>query len=91
MNLEDEQQPSGSGASGGTSSNGAVGGQDTNGNPAASAASNLRTSSGNNLGARPKVRRNVISVRDQVVPNENHEDNDEAEENNSDEDFYVYR
>ena len=93
MNLDgDQDQASGSGAGGsdsaapGVNPSGSTSGQqDTNGNLA------------QNLGARPKVRRNVIS-RDQVVPNENHENheinemnNEENEENNSEEDFYVYR
>ena len=56
------------------------GGQDTNGNPA-----------GANLGARPKVRRSA-PASDQVVPNENRsEENDDLEDNNSDDDFYIYR
>ena len=56
------------------------GGQDTNGNPA-----------GANLGARPKVRRSA-PASDQVVPNENRsEENEDLEDNNSDDDFYIYR
>ena len=56
------------------------GGQDTNGNPA-----------GANLGARPKVRRSA-PASDQVVPNENRsEENDDLEDSNSDDDFYIYR
>jgi len=88
--------------------------QDTNGNPAGRGFESTPTSSsgassasrsvisGNNLGARPKVRRNVINTHDQVVPNENHENQEngienviengeENDDNNSDEDFYVYR
>ena len=76
--------------------------QDTNGNPANrgfeptpsnSSGASRSAITGNNLGARPKVRRNVINSIDQVVPNENHEENgaEENDDNNSDEDFYVYR
>ena len=102
MNLEDDQPASDSGSAPGASSNSGSA-QDTNGNPAgrgfeSSAASNSSGASrslvsGNNLGARPKVRRNVINTHDQVVPFENHveENGDENDENNSDEDFYVYR
>ena len=103
MNLEDDQPASDSGSAPGASSNSGSG-QDTNGNPAgnrgfeSSTASNSSGASrshvtGNNLGARPKVRRNVINTHDQVVPFENHveENGDENDENNSDEDFYVYR
>ena len=90
MNLDgDQDQASGSGAGtsdsaapGVNTSGSSSGQQDTNGNLAS------------NLGARPKVRRNVISS-DQVVPNENHDVNkdniEENDENNSEEDFYVYR
>lgn len=53
-------------------------------------------SSTHNLGARPKIRsaRNVINVvTDQVVPHQDHvqEDNDDNEDATSDDDFYVYR
>lgn len=100
MNLEDDQPPSDSETTAGASSTGSV--QDTNGNPANrgfeptpsnSSGASRSAITGNNLGARPKVRRNVINSIDQVVPNENHEENgaEENDDNNSDEDFYVYR
>ena len=65
----------------GSSSSNSGGGQDANGNL-----------SSNNLGARPKVRSSKFSNAggDQVVPHEIRDDNDEKEEN-SDDDFYVYR
>ncbi len=91
MNIEGQEQASGTSSS----SNGGGGpggsGQDTNGNPASSSSSSDATTTSNNLGARPKIRRNIYS-HDQVVPlnnsNENQEDHDE---NDSEDDFYVYR
>ena len=115
MNLDKDRPGSDPGTSqagggGASSSNSQAGSaQDTNGNPASrgfeptptnSSGANRSVISGHNLGARPKVRRNVINTHDQVVPNENHEENgiengiengDENDDNNSDEDFYVYR
>jgi len=112
MNLDEDQPGSEPGTSqagvpGTSSSNSQAGSvQDTNGNPASRGFESTPTNSsgasrsivsGNNLGARPKVRRNVINTHDQVVPNEIHEENGlengetENDDNNSDEDFYVYR